>query len=581
MGDWQTAGRRRRWSDKGSGAKGKPAGSASNGPTDKKGFFCEWDGCRAAMMHQETWAGRDCCHVCERPKGTALNPPTHLIMDWAFEERKERMVKKSIAANGGANPNGNKNGDKHGDLTEEQKQLRDSRVMQLKNLSDKDVAPSKAPDAPAAMDTSEQALAPSKDQVQRRKIIGVYVSPTPPGGDSLYPSPGQKTLKTPATVVAEALAGKSAQAYDDQAEKVVLLKYQLTVFRDMAGTEAVVKDWESKLKTAEAALDRLAKKEALSAADPASAAAAANAKSESVSLARQVEVTRQADLVGQYSKLAALRVSKHVDDLQFCDEMITLAQDRRAELVAVFTTTQEEWAKIDEARAVQEQEILSLFDHKIATVRQALAAISAAPPLLGAPAVAVVVQTGGPILQAPGPVVDGGAVDVDGDAATEAEQQAAEDYELVDDSNTTVDKLPDLTDKLEDDQKAYVENLWNILKQVFSCSDLPMMPFSALQITPLFAKQLLGDNMWRGFYGSTRVVLEHDVVPRRMMGAMDVALKRIGAQHVELVRNFLKDDDKVTAAVDTIRSWKQKEKAKEEKTKKARKTLLGKTLLKK
>ena len=66
-----------------------------------------------------------------------------------------------------------------------------------------------------------------------------------------------------------------------------------------------------------------------------------------------------------------------------------------------------------------------------------------------------------------------------------------------------------------------------------------------------------------------------------MMGAMDVALKRIGAQHVELVRNFLKDDDKVTAAVDTIRSWKQKEKAKEEKTKKARKTLLGKTLLKK
>ena len=47
--------------------KGKAPGSLS------KPFNCLWEGCRAAMTHQETRAGRDSCHVCNRPEGTSMN----------------------------------------------------------------------------------------------------------------------------------------------------------------------------------------------------------------------------------------------------------------------------------------------------------------------------------------------------------------------------------------------------------------------------------------------------------------------------------------------------------------------------
>ena len=176
--------------------------------------------------------------------------------------------------------------------------------------------------------------------------------------------------------------------------------------------------------------------------------------------------------------------------------------------------------------------------------------------------------------QTPGQEEAGDAVD----AVTVAERLALEDYELKDDSMTSVDELPVLSATLTDDQKAGFTNLWNFLLRVFSSADLPTMPFSALQISPLFAKQILGDKMWHGFYGSARMVEAHDVVPRCMVGAIEVALKRIGTTHSELVKNFLKDADKDKADVATIREWRQAEKTRKAKlsAEKARKNTLVK-----
>ena len=164
------------------------------------------------------------------------------------------------------------------------------------------------------------------------------------------------------------------------------------------------------------------------------------------------------------------------------------------------------------------------------------------------------------------------------DAVSEAELLAVEDYELQYDSMTTVDELPVLSDKLTDDQVEAFTNLSNFLKQVFSSADLPRMPFAALQISPLFAKQMLGDKMWHGFYGPTRVVLMDDVVPRCMVGAIEVALKRTGTTHSEIVKNFFKNADKDKEDVATIKQWRQKAKLSAEKarTEKNRKQTLVK-----
>ena len=84
--------------------------------------------------------------------------------------------------------------------------------------------------------------------------------------------------------------------------------------------------------------------------------------------------------------------------------------------------------------------------------------------------------------------------------------------------------------------------------------------------------------MWRGFYGPTRVVMEHDVVPRCTVGAIEVALKTIGAKHSEMVKHFFKDSDKDEADVATIREWSQTEKTRKAKlsAEKARKQTLVK-----
>ena len=289
-------------------------------------------------------------------------------------------------------------------------------------------------------------------------------------------------------------------------------------------------------------------------------------------LGRQARVTKTAALVGQASSQAAVRATKHSDDADFIKDWIKLAENRLEILESTYLETLTRWQELDAAQAAHEEEVLALFDLKIAAARLAVKPNLATIP--AAVASAVVVQTGGPTLPAPGQEVAGAVVDVEAETVAAAERLAFEDYELMDDSMTSVNELPVLSGKLTDEQKEGFTNLWNFLLQVFSSADLPMMPFSALQISPLFAKELLGDKMWHGFYGPTRVVEAHDVVPRCMVGAIEVALKRVGASHTELVKSFLKDADKDKADVATIREWRQKEKTRKaklaaEKTKKS------------
>ena len=600
MGEWHYIENRRsgQWK-RNVGGEGTRKNKASE--SDDEGFFCLWGCCRAAKAHQKTRPGKDCCHACERVKGTAMNPPLGKMVQWGFELRMEKKAGSAPSSPSGPAASGSKvltadgkkgkGVDKKDDgLTEEEKALRDSRTALLKGV-DTTVPPAPPESSTAsasAMDTSTAAAtAPTKDQVQRRKIMGIYVSPTGPGSEALYQAPSLKTLKPPATFVAEALSGNAAQAFETQSERVTLLVHQIAQFKGMPGTEHVVKEWEGKLKTAEAALDKISKKKALSSADPAVAAAAANAEVESLQLAKQAEVRRQAELSTQESTMAVGRVTKNSEDLAHADEMISLAQQRRSEIAADFNSKQEEWAKLYEARGEQHREILVLFDLKISNARQLLGnPLGTLAPEASLAPVAAAVQSGGPSQLTPGL---GEAGDEEED---EDEAQAAADYELLDDSVTTIDQLPVLDDKLTPEQKAYVENAWGVLRQVLSAADLPRMPFGAFQITPAFAKQLLGDDMWRGFFGPTRVVTQDDVVPRCMVGAIDVALRRMGAQNTALEQKASVDaagldtsagkkadvDKKAQEEVATIREWRLKEKTRKAKlaAEKTRKNVLVK-----
>ena len=83
------------------------------------------------------------------------------------------------------------------------------------------------------------------------------------------------------------------------------------------------------------------------------------------------------------------------------------------------------------------------------------------------------------------------------------------------------------------------------------------MPFAALGLAPKSAMDLLGADIWRGFYGPTREVQETDVVPYRMMGIIDVAIRRLLAKHESLVQTF--DADKANAAKAAVGKHRKKE----------------------
>ena len=544
-------------------------------PGADEGFSCLWCDCRAAQFHQTTRPGKTSCHHCDRPKGTAMNPPLAKKVQWAFDLQVEKQqegkdkgkAKSAPTSTSGKGKDMSKDKD-GGGLTEEEKDLRDTRVALLKGVTvaAKEEAPSDA------MDTKEAPV--SKDTALRRKIIGLYISDTPPGADSLYPPPLAKAFKAPAAVVAEALAGNAAQAFEQCKELVLKLEHNLSVIKDL-GEPDLTKLAEDKLKAAQNTLEKLSKKAALSSSDPAAADAAAKAFLEATLLGRQARVTKTAALVGQASSQAAVRATKHGEDADFIKDWIKLAQNRLEILESSYLDTLTKWQELDSAQAAHEEEVLSLFDLKIAAARLAVKSDPAAAPVAVTSAVGV--PPGGPTPPAPGQAAAGAVVDGESEV-TAAELLAVEDYELMDDSMTAASELPVLSSTLTKEQKEGFSNLWNFLAQVFSSSELPMMPFSALQISPLFAKQLLGDKMWHGFYGPTRVVEAHDVVPRCMIGAIEVALKKVGASHTELVKNFLIDADKDKADVATIREWRQKEKTRKAKlaAEKARKSFLVK-----
>ena len=63
---------------------GKGANSNTLGPalTD---FQCCWKECTAAKKHQLTY-GKAQCHVCNRPRNQAMNPPKESIIKWKWDE---------------------------------------------------------------------------------------------------------------------------------------------------------------------------------------------------------------------------------------------------------------------------------------------------------------------------------------------------------------------------------------------------------------------------------------------------------------------------------------------------------------
>ena len=560
MGEWQ-----QQWKFVESRKKLRSSRKEVSVPGADEGFSCLWCDCRAAQFHQTTRPGKTSCHHYDRPKGTAMNPPLAKKVQWAFDLQVEKQqegkdkgkAKSAPTSTSGKGKDMSKDKD-GGGLTEEEKDLRDTRVALLKGVTvaAKEEAPSDA------MDTKEAPV--SKDTALRRKIIGLYISDTPPGADSLYPPPLAKAFKAPAAVVAEALAGNSAQAVEQGKELVQKLEHNLSVIKDL-GEPDLTKLAEDKLKAAQATLEKLSKKAALSSSDPAAADAAAKAFLEATLLGRQARVTKTAALVGQASSQAAVRATKHSDDADFIKDWIKLAQNRLEILESSYLDTLTKWQELDSAQAAHEEEVLSLFDLKIAAARLAVKSDLAAAPVAVASAVGV--PPGGPSPPTPG-------AEEAGDAVTAAELLAIEDYELVDTSMTSVEELPVLNSSLTDDQKEGFTSLWNFLLQVFSSADLPMMPYSALRISPIFAKQILGDKMWFGFYGPSREVEPHDIVPRCMVGAIEVALKKIGNSHTELVKSFLKDAEKDKADVATIQEWRKAEKVRKaklsaEKTRKA------------
>ena len=251
MGEWQNGGGR--WSRvvRGRGKSYNNDKSAGRNDPGKKGFFCAWAGCRAAMFQQETWAGSACCHACDRPKGTALNPPVEMAVQWAHDLRAAKKKAKDEALIADDNPWGaaniddwNRFGRDKDSKSEELSQLRETRLAELKNLPDK---PGPKPNGPPASDVPMvpvEKVALSKDTIARRKLIGCYVSPTPPSGDSLYPLPVTKGHKTPAAVVAEAMVGNSGMLIAQHKDKIVLLLHNISVVEGMDYAEDAKKSFQ-------------------------------------------------------------------------------------------------------------------------------------------------------------------------------------------------------------------------------------------------------------------------------------------------------------------------------------------------
>ena len=239
--------------------------------------------------------------------------------------------------------------------------------------------------------------------------------------------------------------------------------------------------------------------------------------------------------------------------------------------MTAYAEAQSLWTSAKAGHAAHTAAVISLLDQKAACLQQELATLTTAhnnpsglSTALAVSGAALVVGAGvlaggfTPLL--PGQVAVGDAAAV---AAEAKEAKEAEDYALAS-PTASADQLPALVETLTDEQKAYTEQVWHVLKNVFTCADLPRMSFASLGLAPVDAMDLLGADIWRGFFGPTREVQDTDIIPFRLMGIIDFAVKRTLVKNEELVQLFAKNASKADEAKANLAKLRKLAKEKEE-----------------
>ena len=346
------------------------------------GFQCIHKDCKAGMNQQFTRAGREYCHVCERPRKAAINARPDEMAPWAMPQEQSR--KAAAGSIPGAPPSkGNKKTAKRSQRRAAKEAATTGKETKTKEAETQKSPPpppppkgSTAATAPAASSTGEEAEAGPMDETPKTlralfddERLSDWVDIRPALEPTLaalkkemFPAKPSEARETPEETIAKSIKTSSSLAASNAEAEAEIAKLRAAVepVKDSDDPEVV------------AMKELLARKEA--------------------ALAKANRATPSAEL-----ELKALQAakSKFAEDMQVCEDRVRntaeAAQKRKDErhakllqmrqqlddfisvLAANEVELQKEHKHRAEARTEYQTTVMSLFQEKIAAAERKVA----------------------------------------------------------------------------------------------------------------------------------------------------------------------------------------------------------------